>query len=840
MYRSIPRKFGPYLKTLAPFVLNALSPQEVDDDMDLSEDEHERDPEADEVLEAALIALEGFLASCSQDMRMYTNETIEAATRLLRYDPNLADDDDGDDEEDDDPLEDDDFEEETGFDDDEDGSWKVRRCAAKVLYTLISTRSNGDLLDDGTLYNRVAPALVARFKEREENVRLEVLAAISNLVRRSGDGATPELGLPSEQSQGTMAPPPSRKRRRGGSDASMFDIHAGASLGYSSPAPSPTPPVGPRASLAKLCPELIRGVSDLLKAQANPAATKEASIGLIKDIVITQRGGLDAYLSQIADPVVSAAKPTAHGSTNSASAAANSLRTQAMQLIGALSDTHPSASIQPYMPNIVSTLLAGIQERYSKLSVEALTATEQVIKAITPPRSASSGTQNQQHLGQLYDALVSKISANDADVEVRQTAIHVLGLLLGRSSGTQGLITLAKRKAGLDLLVDRLKNELTRLASVRAIDTVAAHTKAQDELSAEWVRSVALELGAQLRKSSRVLRGASLSALRTIALNPISRQQLDTQTRSQIVELLLPLLDAADLHLLGPALIILATFAKDDAKSVSTPEFNAALCRVASGTISGTSLEALLALVRIIGEKGVGAPLMEALLNDVNVTGIPDVVGKVEANLLVSGGPSVGVQLQAFVTELNTAKDDKRRCLALAVLGEAGLRMGSRSPLDPKLFMQYFTVKSDAVPLAAAVALGRAGAGSVSKYLPVILSAMGKPAHPQYLLLHAIKEILQQDGTESEIIPYASSLWENLVATSQAEDNKAIGSECIGRLAILDPKTYLPQLRVSTTQQTADCSKLIFPGFSRRSQGQCSWHGNLGSSIHARRYRRGI
>lgn len=184
--------------------------------MDVSDDEGERDPEIDEVLEAALIALEGFLASCSQDMRMYTDETIDAATRFLKYDPNLAQDDDEDamESDEEDPLEGDDFEEEAGYDDDEDASWKVRRCAAKVLYTLISTRSNGDLMDDGTLYNKVAPALIARFKEREDNVRLEVPATLSNLVRKSGDGPSPVKFADEHPQGGTMMPPPSRKRRR--------------------------------------------------------------------------------------------------------------------------------------------------------------------------------------------------------------------------------------------------------------------------------------------------------------------------------------------------------------------------------------------------------------------------------------------------------------------------------------------------------------------------------------------------------------------------------------------------------------------------------------------------
>ncbi|KAF2264841.1 TIP120-domain-containing protein [Lojkania enalia] len=798
MARSVPRKFGPYLKTLSPFVLSALSAQELDEDMETSDDEGERDPEIDEVLEAALIALEGFLAACSQDMRLYTEEVIEAGTRLLKYDPNLAQDDDDDamESDEEDALEDEDFEEEIGFDDDEDASWKVRRCAAKVLYTLISTRSNGDLLDDGTLYSRVAPALIARFKEREENVRLEVLAALSNLVRKTGDGLT-MLKFASEQSQGSMGPPPSRKRRRGGSDASMFDIHASSSLslGYASPAPAATPPVGPRASLAKLSPDIVRGVSQLLKQSNCAPTTKQASIILIKDIVLTQQGGLQDYLSQLADPIIDAAKASSGHVTSSASATANTVRIQALQLIGAIADTHSSAAIQPYLPKIIPALLSGARDKYSKLSIEALTATEHVIKALTPPRSASSGSQNQQHLEQLYDALVNRISANDADLEVRHIAIRVLGLFLGRSSGTTGLISPRNRTSGLELLSDRLKNELTRLASVRAIETVAAHTKGENELSSQWVRSVALELGAQLRKASRALRGASLSALRTLALNPISRQQLDLQTKSQIVELLLPLLNVSDLHLLSPALIILATFVKDDAKSVVTSQLNNALCRVVSGSISGGSLEALLALVRTIGEQGAGQSLMAALLKDVGVGGHPEVVGKVIGNLLVYGGKSVGVNLDAFVNELKTAADDKRKCLALVVLGEASLRLGAQSPLDPQMFISYFSVKSEQVPLAAAVALGRAGAGSVGKYLPVILSTMGQPSSPQYLLLHSVKEILQHEGTESEIIPYASPLWQNLVSASQAEDNKAIGAECIGKLAITDPKIYLPQLQ---------------------------------------------
>jgi len=115
---------------------------------------------------------------------------------------------------------------------------------------------------------------------------------------------------------------------------------------------------------------------------------------------------------------------------------------------------------------------------------------------------------------------------------------------------------------------------------------------------------------------------------------------------------------------------------------------------------------------------------------------------------------------------------------------------------------------------------------------------MGQPSSPQYLFLHAIKEVLQHDDTESEIIPYTSTLWENLVVASQLEDNKAIGAECIGRLTIIDPKTYLPQLQVSCHSFLFFFQQLTYNlGVLERPQGKLTRHGHFCSTIHLHRYR---
>jgi cullin-associated NEDD8-dissociated protein 1 len=720
-----------------------------------------------------------------------------------------------DEEEDQDELDgfddDEDFEEEIGADDDDSTSWKVRRCAAKAAAVLISTRNNGDLLDDGTLYSQIAPALVARFKEKQESVRLEVLAALSLLIRiTSGRSSTTQVSIEEAIIQGSMGPPPSRKRRRGGSDASMLDAHHAAVLSLGSARPEFRAPSSiAMASLVKMSPEIVRGTAQLLSANPLPKDlhTKQSSMALLKDLAVSLQGQPADYLGQTVDAVIDSVKISGGLGHGASAANANNFRIEALQFLGAVAKGHSTTELNPYLAKIVPSLITASRDRFTKVSVAALTAMEQYVLVLTPPRSLQSDVAHEQYLSQFYSAITDRISANDADLEVRRLAIHVLGFLLGLTADAPGLISPEERNAGLELLANRLKNELTRLASVRAVDTVLTLSNENKDYHPGWIQIIAMELGAQLRKSSRTLRGSSLGALKTLALNDASCSHLSSQTIAELVPLLLPLLKQGDLHMMGPALLILATFIEQDPKPVVNNDFIDAFCTILYNPIAGSTLEAVLTLVRTVGEKGVGQTLMQTLLRDVSLNANPEIVGKVVGNLLVSGSSTVGVKLDDFVKEASKSVDDKRKCLALSVLGEAALRLGSSSPLTPPQFMLYFSVKSDKVPLVAAVALGRAGAGNVPAYLPTILQNLSQASSTkssqtneqklQYLLLHSIREIVSHEGAEGEIVPYTQSLWQNLLTASQAEDNRAIGAECIGRLAIIDPKTYLPQLQVN-------------------------------------------
>ncbi|KOS16995.1 Cullin-associated NEDD8-dissociated protein 1 [Escovopsis weberi] len=813
MARSIPARLGPYLSKAVPSVLQVLSDAELQKHLERVSEGDDVGPEFNELRETALVALEAFLASCPQEMKAFTNEAISSCIRYLKYDPNYANDEDDEMSVDDDEDQDDEFEDDDEFgddvDDDDDASWKVRRCAAKALYTLISTRGSGDLLENGVLYNQAAPQLIKRIDEREENVRLEVISALSLLIRKTGEGLhTVDLAHDEYEPELIIQNPINRKRRRqssgGGPSAASFM----ANPDLASPVADKIPAHGPRADLSRLTPSIVKAATKHLKGKTIP--TKQAIVTMLDDLVSVQRGGLASSLTEVIPLIIEAVKPSGSGSTSSSLAAAGgaasatpgTLRVAALRLLSDILKTHSSAVLQPYLAQIVAGAAAAVHDRFYKISSEALRTTEELVKTITPPRCQNAGVRYKGELEKLYDVIMDRSSASDADAEVRQRAIHALGVLVSRTSTSEGLALLSaeKRDVALNILRERLKNETTRLAAVRAVDNIVAFANTPGQLGNAWIQDVALELAAQLRKANRSLRGSSMKALRNLVLSRAARGQLEPATAQGIASALLPTIKNTDTQLLGPAFLILACMVQDQHHGLFiNEEMIGALCQFLKSHFASIVLDQLLEFISRVGESETGGPLMRALLHDVSVLGEPSVVGKVIGTLLVTGGASAGVSLDSFISELhNSAKggDEARVSLALAVLGESGMRLGSASPLKPELFLEQFHAEPDRVSLSAAIALGRAGSGNVPAFLPMILETMQRGGNTQYLLIQSIKEILHSTPAASQDLrTFAKPIWQQLLGASSIADNKVVCAECVGRLTTLDPTTFMPQLQ---------------------------------------------
>ncbi|KAI3396409.1 hypothetical protein diail_12217 [Diaporthe ilicicola] len=801
MARSIPHRFGKHIGDVVQLTLAFMAEEDLQSHLEEMGEGDDVGLEFSEVREAALLALEAYLASCPSEMRPYTDEAIAASLRYLKYDPNYALDEDEDmdeeegEDEDDDFGDDDEFEAGVGFDDDDDASWKARRCAAKALHTLVSTRSNGDLLDNGVLYGQVAPTLVKRFEEREENVRLEVISTLSLLIRKTGVGIIPEFLLDITRGDGQSPQTQSRKRRRQSSGVSATTHIDGN--GLVSPTVEKIPSTGPRADLSKITPQLVKASTKLLKGKSIP--TKQATMNLLDDLILVQQGGLSDHLDQIFDLVIDAAKTNAasttstslSGSGGATSATPATLRVAALKLLSDIAKTHSSSLLQPYLTKMVSGVVGAVNDRFYKISSQAIETVEEIGKAITPPRSQKTAQKYKSELSKLYDVIVERAIAVDADAEVRQKAIHALGTLLSRTSDGEGatLLPADKRTKGLSIIADRLKNETTRLAAVRAVEEIAAHPSPNFDTT--WARDVTLELSAQVRKANRALRASSIQALKHLLLSAIGQQAMDKATLESLIEALLPIIANADAQLHGSTFRILTCLVKVDAKFVVDQKFDTAICDYVQQNVINAVLNPLLDLIAQIGQSGAGEELMTRMLKEVGVSGDPSTVGKVIGTLLVASGGTGVVDINSFITEAETAEDKARGSLALSVLGEAALRLGSKSPLKPEIFTKHFGDEYDKFSLTAAMALGRAAAGNPQAYLPVILQSFQNAGAKQYLLLQSIKEILLQ---RANISNFAQPIWDCLLESSQGEDNKAVCAECVGRLAVVDPETFIPKL----------------------------------------------
>ncbi|KAI5284720.1 hypothetical protein KEM54_001122 [Ascosphaera aggregata] len=733
-------------------------------------------------------------------------------------------------------------------------------------------------LNEDLVYTQIAPTLLSRLtKEKEDAVKVEEVTCLIGLVKRSCTVGTIEMATSTltdidddaafvsfDTSERMRS---SRKRTRNdldsesGRNGTQFDpandVDYEAQIAAcptsfireASPQLSPTrspSPHGKERELEGLIPSLVNAV---VKAWKNASVTlRQNSLALLKAVAVARPGTLIIHLSQIQHPIKEAIRGTSSSSSSgfkagiglgsgTSTASVGGLCVEGLGLVGVIASAHARSKVAVNQANadlllkfFVETIPAVVESvdgKNVKVAMEGLAAIARIEKALVPQTYAQgsvtlAGDANvdlvKSQLEKLFDIVLRKIADNYADSDVRKRAINALGVVLSRTSGARGQRCLSTelRSQGLTILLERLKNELTRVAAIKAIEEIALFATTPDDIPGSWLLDVITELTSQLRKADRALRSSSLDALKSIAVNNNTRLHLDADEASisKLGASLLPLLDAKDLHMLTPALVIYTKIIPAHTTALLSDLFTVSMCNVVRTSISGMTLKAFLLLVRVISEQGAGNKILPAFLKDVGVAGDPGVLGRAIGTILVHGGPEISLTVQDFSKELSTTEDPARKCLALSVLGEVGLRMGPLFTLPPAVFLSNFTSSSDRVRLSAAVALGSSGANNVGVYLPVILDGLQKSTGLQYLLLHSLKEILHHPAkVREEVRPFAETLWATLLKASEAEDNRVVGAECIGRLAMIEPGSYMPRLKDYLHDEDAGIRGTIIAAF---------------------------
>ena len=119
-------------------------------------------------------AFESFAMRCPQEVSPFRQELLDTCMKFIEYDPNYNYDDSDEEMED---YSDDEFSE-GEYSDDDDTSWKVRRAAIKVVRAFVVSRP--ELLVN--FFEQCSTALLVRFKEREDSVKLDIINCYEDLL----------------------------------------------------------------------------------------------------------------------------------------------------------------------------------------------------------------------------------------------------------------------------------------------------------------------------------------------------------------------------------------------------------------------------------------------------------------------------------------------------------------------------------------------------------------------------------------------------------------------------------------------------------------------------------
>lgn len=394
--RQSGHRFGEHIETFIPHIQQYI---QTDDD---------------ELREFCLQAFESFVNRCPKEITPHIAMVTELCLKYITHDPNYNYDEDyendgvmdtidGDDDEDED--------ENDEYSDDDDMSWKVRRSAAKCLESIITSRH--EMLPE--FYKVLSPALIARFKEREENVKSDIFHAYIALLKQTKSSVSVSID-PDSMEQET-----------------------------------------PVYLLQQQVPGIVKAVSVQMREKS--IKTRQDCFSLLKELCTVLPGSLTAHIGELIPGI-----QYSLGEKNSSS----NMKIDALSFIYCLLTTHRPPVFHPYIDVLLPPVINAVGDNFYKITAEALNVLQEMVKVIRP-LNAPCSFDFTPFTNQIYSCTLVRLKATDIDQEVKERAISTMGQIICNL----GDYLRKELDMCFPLFLDRLRNEITRLTTVKALTNIA-------------------------------------------------------------------------------------------------------------------------------------------------------------------------------------------------------------------------------------------------------------------------------------------------------------------------------------------------------------------------------
>lgn len=776
-------RLAAHVPVLAPILFDYSSSDKYEDD--------------DELREHCIQALGSFCLRCKREMASFSGVLVESVISLAKYDPNYVGD-DSEDEGDGTGMGEDDMDEfgdDEDYSDDDDMSWKVRRASIRCLHAAISV----ELIPRVELCAKFGPFLVTRFKEREESVKLDVFAAFSELLR-----------LCSHQ-----------PRSPAYSSNSVPEVHVGDAMAVDAAAGA-TPEMAPLLTCA---PQIMHNVKKELNSRS--LKTRIKAMSLLRDLVSTMPSVITGLVSNVIPEVE---RCLGEGAT--------AMKTESLLLLRGVVRGGEAESLKDHIQVLIPRVLATTDDRYYKVTAECLRFCGEAIVAFGVA-SAPCSEKMAPLVPSVHDAALRRATAQDQDSEVKEAALHCLGGTVSffrQQLGEQRL-----RDIGV-VFCDRLGNEVTRLATVRALQSIAL-SEAADVL-VPIMNEIAALVGGFLRKNNPALK---VAAVELLSVAPSLPPVCDAALVANISELIAD----SDLRLTCMALQLSARLVRmrgfqvvaDVAKNNSI--YEKAMVLTTSPLLQGRAVNALIVLYRTLAEANAYPLTVEGMLKD-----LMERAGSLTSNITASSARSSPLHciakcivavcdaaeapLRSKIAEKIICDVDAeiaaRRIFSLVCLGEFGrsstvVRGDAEKQRVRGAILAALEAPQDDVRTAAALALGGITSADGASGVPALVTLINQRPDQRYLLLISLKDAISSSNSTdlspvvpmllpillSQPVPVLSREQANFKGESnqsqrlsEEESVRTATAECLGLLACFTPEPVMKSLKEGTTSEHAD------------------------------------
>ena len=508
-----------------------------------------------------------------------------------------------------------------------------------------------------------------------------------------------------------------------------------------------------------------------------------------------------------------------------ASANGKSLKLEALCLVRNMLSSHKHNATD--MKNALLSILLpelckSVTEDWYKVISEALRTLIEV------PPLVVAGSASKEDLDQvassLYGAIEPRLAEHDIDQEIKECALSAAASLV---SVLHGSLTDDQKKKLFEMVHERLKNESTRIAAIKTLSKIGAAAHHGSDLDMSPILNKTLEeLAVLLRQQNRGLKQWALECLDTmvLCLGSDGDSSMDEGMFDLVLKDLGDNVTDADLHLCHLSLSASNSILKARPSTgalVKSHILPAALTLSKSSLLQDPALSSLLSMLEemIVSKAVTFEELRDALVDQVDmksksskvvISNLAECIATIAA---VATTSKQKTYLKSTILAIEKAGDENAQAtqLNLLVSGDFGRKVDLNSigiADDAKgVYDKSFESANEDIKHSAALALGRAAAGSIDTFLPGMLSALEESSgKKQYLLLSSLRELIHccREKNEGELSPSISLILPHLEKNCENDEEgvRSMVAECLGSLACLDPKTVLPLLQKLATKDS--------------------------------------